>query len=155
HGYIKPGMGDPEGEFFDRLYPIEAMHSFLSECDFVVVALPLTQKTRHILNAHAFEVMKPSPYLINVGRGGLIDEPALIHAIKSKQIAGAALDVFEQEPLPAESPLWDLENVIISPHVSGLSHHLPQETLDLFVENLKRYLEDLPLYNLVDQVQGY
>ncbi|HQA28346.1 MAG TPA: D-2-hydroxyacid dehydrogenase [Brevefilum fermentans] len=155
HGYIKPGMGDPEGEFFDRLYPIEAMHSFLSECDFVVVALPLTQKTRHILNAHAFEVMKPSAYLINVGRGGLIDEPALIHAIKSKQIAGAALDVFEQEPLPAESPLWDLENVIISPHVSGLSHHLPQETLDLFVENLKRYLEDLPLYNLVDQVQGY
>jgi phosphoglycerate dehydrogenase-like enzyme len=99
--------------------------------------------------------MKPSAYLINVGRGGLIDEPALIHALKSKQIAGAVLDVFEQEPLPAESPLWDLENVIISPHVSGLSHHLPQETLDLFIENLKRYLEDLPLYNLVDQVQGY
>lgn len=155
HGYTKLGTGDPKGEFFDRLYPIEAMHSFLSECDFVVAALPLTQKSRHILNAHAFEAMKPSAYLINVGRGGLIDEPALIHAIKSKQIAGAALDVFEQEPLPSESPLWDLENVIISPHVSGLSHHLPQETLDLFIENLKRYLGDLPLYNLVDQVQGY
>jgi phosphoglycerate dehydrogenase-like enzyme len=154
-GYSKEGMGDPHGEFFDRLYPIEAIHSLLKESDFVVVVLPLTDETRHIVNTEAFEAMKESAYLINVGRGGLIDEKALIQALKSQQIAGAALDVFEEEPLPADSPLWDMENVIISPHVSGLSQHLPEETLNLFIENLNRYLAELPLYNLVDLKQGY
>ncbi len=99
--------------------------------------------------------MKLSAYLVNVGRGGLVDENALIQAIKTKQIAGAALDVFAQEPLSEDSPLWDLENVLITPHISGLSQHLPQETLDFFIENLKRYLEDKPLYNLVDFKLGY
>ncbi len=153
--YTREGMGDPRGDFFDRLYPFEALHSFLASCDFVVVALPLTHETQHILNAEAFEAMKLSAYLVNVGRGGLVDENALIQAIKTKQIAGAALDVFAQEPLSEDNPLWDLENVLITPHISGLSQHLPQETLDFFIENLKRYLEDKPLYNLVDFKLGY
>jgi phosphoglycerate dehydrogenase-like enzyme len=154
-GYSKEGMGDPHGEFFDRLYPIEALHSLLKESDFVVVALPLTDATHHILNEDAFAAMKDTAYVINVGRGGLIDEAALVQALKSKQIAGAALDVFEEEPLPKNSPLWDLDNVIISPHISGISRYLDDETLDLFIENLKRYLAERPLYNLVDIDQGY
>jgi phosphoglycerate dehydrogenase-like enzyme len=154
-GYIMDGMGDPHGEFFDRLYPIEALHSLLAECDFVVVALPLTEATFHLLDEKAFESMKPSAVLINVGRGELVNQDALVTALREKKIAGAALDVFEEEPLPEESPLWDLENVILSPHVSGLSHNLREETLSLFIENLNRYLAELPLYNQVDFERGY
>jgi len=154
-GYTGEGMGDPHGDFFDRLYPIEALHSFLKESDFVVVSLPLTAATHHILDAEAFTAMKESAYLVNVGRGGLIDEGALIQALEYKQIAGAALDVFEEEPLPKDSPLWDFKNVIISPHISGISPHMQAETLDFFIENINRYLAKLPLYNQVDLKQGY
>ena len=154
-GYIQEGMGDPHGEFFDRLYPVEALHSFLKECDFVVVALPLTNSTQHLLNAEAFEVMKPTAYVVNVSRGGLVDQPALIQALKTKQIAGAALDVFDEEPLPKESPLWELPNVILSPHIAGISRHFNDETLTLFIENLNRYMAGLPLHNQVDVEKGY
>lgn len=154
-GYHRENMGDPHGDFFNRLYPIEALHSFLGECDFVVVALPLTEDTHHILDAAAFRAMKETAYLVNIGRGGLIDEGALIQALNEKQIGGAALDVFEKEPLSKESPLWDFDNVIISPHVSGLSLHMQEETLDLFLENLNRYIAELPLYNQVDLKRGY
>jgi phosphoglycerate dehydrogenase-like enzyme len=154
-GYIPEGMGDPHGDFFNRLYPIEALHGMLAECDFVVVTLPLTEATHHILDAAAFEAMKESAYLVNVGRGELIDEKALVTALKDKQIAGAALDVFEEEPLPEDSPLWAMENVIISPHISGLSAHFREETLTLYIENLNRYIADLPLYNRVDLSRGY
>ncbi len=154
-GYIRDGMGDPHGDFFDRLYPMEALHSMLSECDFVVLTLPLTEKTRGIIDEEALEVMKPSAYLVNVGRGELIDQDALITALKIKGIAGAALDVFEEEPLPEDSPLWAMENVIISPHVAGISRHLEEETLALFIENLNRYLSELPLYNRIDADKGY
>lgn len=154
-GYIPEEMGDPHGDFFDRLYPIEALHSMLSECDFVITALPLTEQTHHILDAVAFEAMKETAYLINVGRGELMDQEALIEALKAKKIAGAALDVFEEEPLPEESPLWKLDNVIISPHISGVSRYIQDETLGLFIENLNRYLADLPLYNRIDADRGY
>lgn len=154
-GYIPEGMGDPHGDFFDRLYPVEALHSFLGECDFVVIALPLTEETFHLLDADAFEAMKPSAFLINVGRGELIDQPALVAALQDKRIAGAVLDVFEEEPLPEDSPLWNLPNVIITPHIAGLSQHLGEETLALFIENLNRYLADLPLYNRVDLKSEY
>ena len=154
-GYTPEGMGDPHGDFFTRLYPLEAMPSLLAASDFVVVALPLTEETHHILNAEAFEAMKETAYLVNVGRGALVDEGALAAALKAGKLAGAALDVFEQEPLPEDSPLWDLENVILSPHISGLSRHLQEETLTLFEENLNRYLVGLPLYNQVDLKKGY
>ena len=134
---------------------MEALHSLLSACDFVVVALPLTDETQHIIDAAAFEAMRKTAYLVNVGRGALIDEDALVEALKAGKIAGAALDVFEEEPLPEDSPLWDLENVIISPHVSGLSRHLQDDTLTLFVENVNRYLAGLPLHSQVDLQKGY
>jgi phosphoglycerate dehydrogenase-like enzyme len=154
-GYIPEGMGDPKGDFFQRLYPMEALHSLLAASDFVVVALPLTDETHHILDAAAFDAMKETAYLVNVGRGALIDETALVAALKAGKLAGAALDVFEEEPLPEESPLWDMENVIVSPHLSGYSRHLSDETLTLFVENLNRYLAGQPLYNQVDLKKGY
>ena len=154
-GYIMEGMGDPHGDFFDRLYPIEAFHSLLKESDFVVLALPLTDETHHLLDAKAFQAMKTTAFLINVGRGELVDQDALVTALREKKIAGAALDVFEKEPLPEDSPLWELENVILSPHVAGLSRTLREETLSLFIENLNRYLAELPLYNRVDVEKGY
>lgn len=154
-GYIVDGKGDPHGDLFDRLYPIEALHSLLKASDFVVVTLPLTDSTRHILDAAAFEAMKPTAYLVNVGRGELIDQSAMVTALKTKQFAGAALDVFKEEPLPEKSPLWELENVILTPHISGLSRHLPEETLSLFIENLNRYMTNLSLYNQVDVERGY
>jgi phosphoglycerate dehydrogenase-like enzyme len=134
---------------------MEALHSLLAASDFVVVALPLTDETHHILDAAAFDAMKKTAYLVNVGRGPLIDESALVAALKVGKLAGAALDVFEEEPLPEDSPLWDMENVIISPHLSGYSRYLSDETLTLFVENLNRYLAGLPLYNQVDLKKGY
>ena len=154
-GYVRDGMGDPHGDFFDRLYPPEALKSLLSECDFVVLTLPLTENTHHIIGEEALDAMKPSAYLVNVGRGELIDQKALVAALKAKQIAGAALDVFETEPLPLDSPLWEMENVIITPHVSGISQHLEAEMVTLFVENLNRYLAELPLYNRIDFDEGY
>lgn len=154
-GYTLEGMGDPHGDYFDRLYPIEALHSLLAESDFVVAALPLTAETTHLLDEDAFHVMKPNAVLINIGRGQLLDQDALVKALREKKIAGAALDVFEEEPLPKDSPLWGLDNVILSPHVAGLSHTLRDETLSLFIENLNRYLAELPLYNQVELARGY
>ena len=154
-GYHQPESGDPQGEFFDRLYPIEALHSMLKESDFVVLSLPLTDATRHILNVEAFDKMKPTAFVINIGRGALIDEPALVQALQTKKIAGAALDVFEEEPLPEESPLWAMENVIISPHIAGLSRHITEETLSFFMENLQRFLAEQPFYSEVNLDQGY
>ncbi len=154
-GYILEGMGDPHGDFFDRLYPIEALHSLLAESDFVVVSLPLTEGTHHLLDKEALKKMRPTAYLINIGRGELVDQEALVAALREHRLAGAALDVFEEEPLPEDSPLWQLENVILSPHIAGLSHSLREETLSLFIENLNRYLAELPLYNRVDLSKGY
>jgi len=154
-GFSQEGMGDPHGDFFDRLYPIEALHSLLKESDFVVLTLPLTEATHHLIDDSAFKAMKPSAYLINVGRGALVDQAALVDALKAKQIAGAVLDVFEEEPLPEDSPLWDLPNVILSPHVAGLSQDHAEETFSFFMENLNRYVAELPLYNQVDLTAGY
>jgi phosphoglycerate dehydrogenase-like enzyme len=154
-GYTREGMGDPHGDFFERLYPIEALSSVLEESDFVVMALPLTESTNHLMNASAFEAMKPSAYFINVGRGGLVDEEALINALQESKIAGAGLDVFSEEPLSEDSPLWEMPNVIISPHMSYVSRNFNEDTLLLFLDNLNRYLADLPLHNRVGVKKGY
>ncbi|MFH1446585.1 MAG: D-2-hydroxyacid dehydrogenase [Chloroflexota bacterium] len=154
-GYTQEGMGDPHGDFFQRLYPIEALHSMLKECDFVIIALPLTAETYHLMGAAEFEVMKPGAYLVNIGRGDIINEEALVAALSEGKLAGAALDVFHEEPLPESSPLWTLPNVIITPHVSGLSLNLMSDIVDLFIENLKHYIADQPLYNRIDPQKGY
>jgi phosphoglycerate dehydrogenase-like enzyme len=154
-GYTLSGTGDPEGNVPDRIYPGEATRSMLAECDYVVVTLPLTEKTRHLFNEDLLKEMKPNAYLINVGRGGLIDEKALVRALKKGWIAGAGLDVFEEEPLPADSPLWSMENVVLTPHISGFTPHYDRRAVDLFTENLRRYLAGETLLNRVNREAGY
>ena len=154
-GFTPAGLGDPMGNYFKRLYPIEALKGMLPECDFVVVSLPLTPETRYLFNAEMFTHFKPGAFLVNVSRGDLIDENALVQAINLGQVGGAVLDVFSQEPLPTESPLWDLPQVIITPHTSGASTHLVDDVVALFAENLRRYVAGDPLYNVVDAERGY
>lgn len=154
-GYIIPGTGDPNGNLPDRIYPSQATRSMVALCDYVVITLPLTTETRHIFDESLLKELKPSCYLINVGRGGIIDENALVKALKKGWIAGAGLDVFEQEPLPESSPLWEMENVIMTPHVSGFTPAYHERVTDLFAENLRRYLASEPLLNLVDREAEY
>ncbi len=154
-GYTLPGFGDPDGSLPTRIYPNEALRSVVAQCDYVVVTLPLTARTRHLFDESLLQAMKPSAYLINVGRGGVIDERALIRALQRGWIAGAGLDVFETEPLPDDSPLWAMRNVILTPHVSGMTTHYEERAVDLFVANLRRYLAGEPLINVVDWQEGY
>jgi phosphoglycerate dehydrogenase-like enzyme len=149
------GVGDPDATCVDRLYPPEAIKSMLSECDFVVVTVPLTPHTHKMINADVLAAMKRTAYLINVGRGGVVDEPALVAALQNGTIAGAALDVFAQEPLPQSSPLWGMENVIISPHLAGNHLRYNERAADLFAQNLERYLEKRDLLNRVSITRGY
>ena len=154
-GYIPEGMGDPEGDLVHRLYPAEAIGSMFKECDFVVVCLPKTPKTVNFIGVNEIAALKPTAFLVDVSRGGIINHSALISALKERKIAGAALDVYPEEPLPPDSPLWKLPNVILTPHISGNTAHYQQRAVELFVENLKRFLNGLPLYNLIDLERGY
>jgi len=154
-GYAVPGTGDPDGTIPERFYPPEALHEMLAECDYVVVALPLTPDTHHLIAEAELRAMKPSAYLVNIARGAIVDEAALVRALREGWIGGAGLDVFEQEPLPADSPLWALENVLLSPHVAGFTPHYDRRAAALFAENLRRYLAGEPLLNLVDRARGY
>jgi phosphoglycerate dehydrogenase-like enzyme len=139
----------------ERLYPPEALPDVLAAADVVVVALPLTEATRGLLGEAEFRAMKPGALLINIGRGAIVQEAALIRALQERWIAGAGLDVFEREPLPADSPLWAMEDVIITPHVSGGWPGYLDAAVPLFCENLARYLRGDPLLNLVDNARGY
>lgn len=154
-GYSAPGQGDPDGELPDRIYPSEATRSMVAECDFVVITLPLTDRTRYLFDESMLKAMKPTAYLINVGRGAIINEADLVRGLKKGWLAGAGLDVFETEPLPDDSPLWGMENVIMTPHVSGFTPHYDDRATDIFVENLRRYLAGEPLLNLVNRQEGY
>lgn len=153
--YAEPGTGDPKGEIPQRLYPPEAIVSMVKLCDFLVITVPLTAQTRHMINAEVLKAMKKTAILVNVGRGAVIDEAELISALAAERFAGAALDVFEEEPLPPTSPLWNMNNVIISPHISGNSARYHEKAADLFIENLRRYLDNRPLLNRVQREQGY
>lgn len=141
--------------FVDELLGPDRMAEALARADYLVVALPLTPVTRHIIDAQALSVMKPSAYVFNVGRGALIDEGALIEALREGRLAGAGLDVFETEPLPEDSPLYRLDNVIITPHSAGGGPRNREKLLDLFCRNLRRYLAGEPLLNVVDKEAGY
>lgn len=154
-GYSPEGLGDPHGDFFTRLYPIEGLKGMLADCDFVLIALPLTAETRHLFNTEVFAAMKPGACLVNISRGDVIDEPALEHALRTGQLGGAVLDVFSEEPLPEESVLWDLNSLIVTPHVSGISNHFLDDMVDLFCENLARYIGGESLHNVVDFEKGY
>ena len=155
NGYIPEGLGDPAGNLVHRLYPAEAYKSMLKLCDFIVVCVPLSLTTRGMLSAQAFATIKPGAYLIDISRGKVVDHTHLMKALQEGRLAGAALDVFPEEPLPPDSPLWSMPNVIVSPHVAGNSAHYDQQACDLFSENLHRYLAGLPLFNLYNPTLGY
>jgi len=142
-------------DFIERVYSINQLENILPYADFVILCLPLTPATHHVFNANKFSKMKKSAVIINIGRGKLIDEKALIEALDKKLIAGAGLDVTEEEPLPKESKLWEMENVIITPHHSGWSEKYMDRAIDLFCLNLKAHLRGENLPNLVDKTRGY
>lgn len=154
-GYTIEGTGDPEAQFPDRLYPPQALRSMISLCDFVVVTVPLTGETRGVISTEVFEVMKPTAYLVDISRGGVVDHGALVEALKGEKLAGAALDVYPVEPLPESSPLWEMPNVILSPHIAGASGSYYDRATALFAENLYRYLSERPLLNRYSAEHGY
>ncbi len=148
--------GKPE-EYVDHMYTPQQLHTILPTCDYVVITLPLTKETHHLFQSREFQLMKPSSFLINIGRGEIVAEEELIEALRERQIAGAGLDVFATEPLPENSPLWNFDNVIITPHTAGSTEHYDKRVIeDIFIPNLKSYLEEkTPAINLVDYTKGY
>lgn len=131
-------------------FSFDQLHSVLARADWVAVALPLTDNTRQIFNAETFAIMKPGACFINVGRGELVDEESLVATLQSGHLAGAALDVFATEPLPTNSPLWDMDNVIITPHSSSASAQSGLRSEDIFLKNLARYVAGEPMLNEVN-----
>lgn len=142
-------------EHFHQSYPIDKINQEISQCDFFVITTPYTEETHHLINEEVFSHMKDGTYLINIARGSIIDEKALIENLKSGKIKKAALDVFETEPLPEDSPLWDMENVIISPHNSWGSEMISRRRFEIAYENMKRYINNEELINIVDLERGY
>lgn len=154
-GYLIAGLGDPDGDLFTRLYPHQAIKSMMKECDFIVVTVPRTEETYHLIAEEELAALKPTAFIVDISRGGIIKTSALKAALQEKKLAGAALDVFEQEPLPKDHPLWDTPNLIISPHIAGSSRHYNERSVDLIIENLKRYLNNTTLLNTFDPDTGY
>jgi phosphoglycerate dehydrogenase-like enzyme len=141
--------------WIDEIFSSDRLDQMLPHCDYVVLAAPLTPATRGLMNAQRLRAMKPDSYLINVGRGPLIDAAALVEALRERRIAGAGLDVFEQEPLPEDSPLWNLDHLLITPHTAALTEKLWQRHYHLFSQNLRRHVEGEPLLFVVDKQKGY
>jgi D-2-hydroxyacid dehydrogenase (NADP+) len=139
----------------DAVYRPAQINEIFRQADYAVLAAPITAATTALANAERLALMKPDACLINVGRGALVDETALAAALREKRIGGAALDVFPKEPLPPESPLWDLPNLLITPHTAALTDKIWERHYALFSENLRRYLRREPLLGLVDKHRGY
>jgi len=133
----------------------ENLHRLLRRSDVVMLACPRTKETYHLIGAQELELMKQDAYLINVTRGGIIDEEALCNALEQGQIAGAGLDVTEIEPLPSESALWDAPNIILTPHRAGASQHRPRKVYQFFLAQLERYLKGETVLNIVDKRKGF
>lgn len=144
-----------KSELVDKVLPPSDLPQVLSESDFVVCSLPLTSETHHILTIREFSLMKPSAFFINVGRGAVVKEDDLVLALSTGKIKGAGLDVFEEEPLPVESPLWEMPNVIITPHSAGFDEEHSKKTFNIFLQNLERFQQGRPLINMVDKQLGY
>lgn len=142
-------------EHVHEMVALSDLHRALPNADFVVLTLPLTRDTYHLIGEKELRAMKDAAVLVNIGRGGLVDERALARALQEGRIAGAGLDVFETEPLPERSPLWEMENVIITPHTAGDTPHYTRRALDIFLDNLRRYHAGEPLTHVVDKTLGY
>jgi D-2-hydroxyacid dehydrogenase (NADP+) len=155
HIWAVTHSGKTASDVVERAFTAPKLSEALPHADFVVVAAPDTPQTRNMLGAQEFALMKPTAYLINVARGTLIDEHALVDALQYNRIAGAALDVTVKEPLPPDSPLWKLPNAFITPHVSGATESTWQRQEELIAENLQRWFEGKKLRNVVDLARGY
>ena len=148
-----PEKGSPEN--VEKIFSSSQIDALLSQSDYVILAAPLTSATRSLMNAARFAKMKADACLINVSRGPLVDQAALAKALREKKIGGAALDVFDQEPLPADSQLWDLENLLITPHTAAMTEKLWERHYKPIAQNLRRFLADKPLQAIVDKQKGY
>jgi len=150
----RPALGTPDG--FERVIGFDTIDRELSNCDVVVLAAPLTEETRGLLDARRLDALKPSAILVNVSRGALVDEAALIERLRTGRLRGAALDVFQDEPLASNSLLWQLRSVLVTPHVSPVSPgRFWSRELDLFLDNWRRFTRGEPLRNVVDKRAGY
>jgi phosphoglycerate dehydrogenase-like enzyme len=141
--------------YVDKLIPRQRLAELLSESDFVALTLPSTQETTHLIGEKELRLMKPTAFIINIGRGNIVDEEALVRALEEHWIGGAGLDVFTQEPLPPDSKLWNLPNVIFSPHISGGMEDYYDRATDVFTQNLRRFLEGKKLLRVVNKQKGY
>jgi phosphoglycerate dehydrogenase-like enzyme len=139
----------------DQVHAVSDLHSVLPEADFLLLCLPLTAATRGLMDAQAFGRLKPGAVLIDVSRGGIMRQAALIEALQSGRLAGAALDVFETEPLPPDNPLWGMANVILTPHCSSVYDGWDRRSMEMFCDNLDRWRRGQPLENVVDPARGY
>jgi phosphoglycerate dehydrogenase-like enzyme len=149
------GRSARDDDLFGRVRSRDELHAALAGADFVVDTMPITGDTRHTFGASAFAAMRPEARFLNVGRGATVDEPALIEALRTGRISGAALDVFEQEPLPEGSPLWEMPNVLVSPHMCGDFTGWEAAVTEQFVDNLDRFVRGAELRNRVDTVLGF
>ncbi|MGH3442863.1 MAG: D-2-hydroxyacid dehydrogenase [Nitriliruptorales bacterium] len=151
-GVARTARPDPD---FERVVAIEDLHAVLPEADYVVVAVPLTAETEGMFAARELGLLRPTARLVNVSRGRVVDEEALVAALRRRGLAGAALDVFENEPLPSDSPLWEMPQVVVSPHMSGDFHGWLDALADVFVANYRRWRAGEDLVNVVDKQRGY
>lgn len=141
--------------FVDKLYTPDKIHDMLSQCDFVVAALPLTDETKNFFTLEHFTSMKRTAYFFNIARGSVVNEDHLAQALQQGLIQGAGLDVFTEEPLPETSPLWEMDNVIITPHLAALSPYYLDRAIKLFADNLHRFVSGGEMVNVVDKMKGY
>lgn len=148
-------MATEKPDYVERLEKTDKLHDLLPEADFVSICCPLTKTTFKMIGEAEFQKMKPSAHIINIARGKIIDEAALIRALQEKRIAGAGLDVFEEEPLPEDSPLWQMSNVVITPHSAGASPPTDERCFQIFCDNVKRFVAGEPLMNVVDKNAGF
>lgn len=147
-----PANPDP---LIEKFFPSDELHAMLAACDYVVAAAPLTAETHHMLSDAAIAAMKPSVVLINVGRGPVVDQAALLRALDQKKIRGAGLDVFEQEPIPTDDPIWGYENVLISPHCADHTKTWLEDAMRFFLAQYERFRKGEPLKNIVQEHLGY
>ena len=139
----------------DKLYTPDELFDVLPQADFVIVTLPLTPETKNLFSEKTFAAMKPSAFFINVSRGPVVNEDDLVEALRNNVIGGAGLDVFCKEPLPADSPLWDAPNLLITPHHAATSPRYMERAIDIFIENLKAYPDTSKMKNIIDRNRGY
>ena len=142
-------------DYVESLWEMDRLHNMLAQSDFAAICCPLTPKTKGMMGAPEFRAMKSTAILVTIGRGQIINQAALVVALQTKEIAGAGLDVTDPEPLPQDSPLWEMDNVIITPHHAGVSPKSWERIFKIFCENLKRFVAGDTLTNIVDQTRGY